>query len=94
MEIHLTREQEARITALAAKQGRSLDDVVGEAVDAWTDRQTILANLRASLDAAEADLSAGRGEEITAQTERAFLDGVKRDGRARSQTIWQPSRAV
>lgn len=84
MEIHLTREQEAQITAMAAAQGRTVDDVLTEAVGEWAERQSVLTEIRATLDAADAECALGGGHDITAENQRAVMDMIKRDGRARA----------
>ncbi len=82
MEIHLTREREAQITAMAAAQGRTVDDVLTQAVGEWAERQIALTEIRATLDAADAECAAGGGQDITAENQRAVMDMIKRDGRA------------
>lgn len=84
MEIHLTREQEAQITAMAVAQDRTVDDVLTEAVGEWAERQITLTEIRATLDAADAECASGDGHDITAENQQAVMDMIKHDGRARA----------
>jgi len=92
MEIRLPHDQEAHITALAAAVGSSMDDVVQEALGAWAERQTVLAEIRASLDVARAGIAAGRGTVITQESMHTLTDAIKRRGRelAAAQKSPQP----
>lgn len=84
MEIRLSQEQEACIAALAAQTGRSIDEVVVEALAAWAEQETTLAAFRASLDAAEDAIARGEGRPITRASMRSLADEVKRKGRERA----------
>lgn len=83
MEVHLLPGQEARIAALAARTGRSIDDVVQEALAVWAQREADLAEFRETLDEAEASLARGEGIEITQESMRQLADDVNRRGRER-----------
>jgi len=78
MEINLPSDQQAHIIALAARSGRSIDDVVQEALARWAEHETDLAEFRETLDAAEASLSRGEGLEITQESMRLLADDVNR----------------
>lgn len=84
MKIHLTHEQETQITAMAAAQGRTVDDVLTQAVGEWAEREITLTEIRATLDAADAECASGGGHDVTAENQRAVMDMIKRDGRARA----------
>lgn len=86
MEIKLTRDQADRIAALAAAKGRTVADALTEAVDAWAERQATLTEIRATLDAADAEYATGGGLEVTPDNERSVMDMIKRDGRTLSAT--------
>lgn len=83
MEVHLLPGQEAHITALAARTGRGIDEVVQEALALWAARETDLAEFRETLDEAEASLARGEGIEITQESMRHVADDVNRRGRER-----------
>lgn len=83
MEIHLSSAQEAHLAALAAASGRNLDDVVQEALAAWAERTTDMAELRASLDRAEAGLTRGEGMDITPASMQTLATDICQQGRAR-----------
>lgn len=82
MEIRLTPDQEAHIAMLAAQAGRSVDDVVVEALAAWVEQRTDLNAFRASLDDAEEGIARGQGRPITRESLRDIAADVKRRGRA------------
>jgi Arc/MetJ-type ribon-helix-helix transcriptional regulator len=83
MQIRLLRGQEATIAALAARTGRSMDDVVQEALARWAERETDLAEFRETLDEAEASLARGEGIEISEESMRHLAEDVNRRGRQR-----------
>lgn len=83
MEIHLPSDQQAHIIALAAHTGRSIDDVVQEALAKWAEHETDLAEFCETLDAAEASLARGEGIEITQDSMRQLAEDVNRRGRER-----------
>jgi hypothetical protein len=85
MEIRLPPDQEAHLFALAARSGRSADEVVREAIILWEERENarFLAAFRTSLDDAEASVARGEGTEITQESLREFTDDIKRRGRER-----------
>jgi Arc/MetJ-type ribon-helix-helix transcriptional regulator len=83
MEIHLSPGQEAAIATLAARTGRSMDDVVQEALAQWAERETDLAEFGETLDEAEASLARGEGIEITQESMRQLAEDVNRRGRER-----------
>jgi len=84
MEVRLTSEQEAYLAQLAARTGRSKDEAVQEAVADWVERQTALAEFRATLDEAEASIARGEGIEIAPASLQALADDVKKRGRERA----------
>lgn len=63
-----------------------------EGVALWEERENerLLAELRASLDAAEASLANGNGRVITKETMRELAEEVKRRGRARRDAVHLP----
>jgi len=84
MEIHLPPDQEAHITALAAKTGRSAEELVSEAIELWEhENMQALARLRQSCDEAEAAIRRGEGIEITPETMHALAHDIGKRGRAR-----------
>lgn len=83
MEIRLTPDQEDHIAMLAAQAGRSVDEVVVEALAAWAERKTALSAFRATLDAAEDSIADGQGRLVTPESARNLAEDVKRRGRAR-----------
>jgi Arc/MetJ-type ribon-helix-helix transcriptional regulator len=85
MEIHLSPDQEAHIAALAASSGRSIDELVRDAVALWEEREDAraLAEFRASLEAVEASLAGDKGRVITQTSMRDLAEDVKRRGRER-----------
>nr|WP_294528459.1 hypothetical protein [uncultured Rhodopila sp.] len=83
MEINLLPGQEAHIAALAARTGRSFDDIVQEALSHWAERETDLAKFRETLDESEASLARGEGIEITAEAMHELAEDVNRRGRER-----------
>jgi Arc/MetJ-type ribon-helix-helix transcriptional regulator len=85
MEIRLPPDQEAHIAALAASSGRSIDELVREAVALWEEHEDarVLAEFRASLDRAEASLAEGKGRVITQESMHELAEDVKRRGRER-----------
>lgn len=84
MEVNLTPEQESCIAALAARAGRSVGDVVTEALAAWAERETTIAAFRATLDAAEDSIARGEGTPITRESMRDLATHVKQQGRLRA----------
>lgn len=94
MEIRLPADQEAHLAALAAAAGRSADEIVLEAVALWEERENAraLAELRTSLDRAEASLAQGKGRIITQETMRELVDDVHRRGLARLSAEQKPLR--
>jgi hypothetical protein len=85
MEIDLSPDQEAHIAALAAGSGRSIEELVQDAVALWEERENTraLAEFRASLDVAEASFVADKGRVITQTSMRDLAEDVKRRGRER-----------
>ena len=85
MEIRLSPDQEARLAALAASAGRSADEIVQEAVALWEERENarVLAQVRATLDTAEASLAQGKGRVITQESMRELANEVHQRGLAR-----------
>ena len=62
MDVHLTAEQEARLTELAASEGRSAADVAAEAIARYIDEQARFAEMvAAGIGAAD------RGEFVSSQ---------------------------
>jgi len=90
MEITLTSDQEIYLSRLAAQAGRSTTEVVHEALAEWVGRQTTLAELRTSLDAAEASIARGDGIEITPEGLGSLAEDVKRRGRERAMKRSKP----
>lgn len=83
MEIRLTPDQEDYIAMPAAQAGRSVNDVVVEALAAWAEQRTDLAAFRATLDAAEESIARGQGRPVTRRSVRDLAEDIKRRGRAR-----------
>ena len=86
MEINLTSEQEAFLGQLAAAEGRSIDELIQEAVTRFTaerqaeltpddEHDTILAEFRGSLDEADASIDRGEGMLIASEQDRAVFVG-------------------
>lgn len=86
MEVRPTPDQEALIRA-AIDAGRfdSAEEAVKEALALWEEREraTALAELRASLDEAEASIDRGEGIEITPESMRQLVKDVMERCRAR-----------
>jgi len=83
MQIELTHEQEAHIAAVAARTGRNAEDLVREVLADWVADENALAELRASLDEAEAQAGHGEGRLVTRESMRQMAEDVKQRGRAR-----------
>jgi predicted transcriptional regulator len=83
MQIELTQEQEAHIATLAARTGRSVGEVVREALADWVADEAALAELKAGLDQAEAQAARSEGRVITRESMLQLADDVKQRGRAR-----------
>jgi Arc/MetJ-type ribon-helix-helix transcriptional regulator len=84
MEIRLPPEQEAHLAAIAASTGRSMDELVQEAIQLWEQEQErALAEFRETLDDAEASIDRGEGIDITPQSMRRLSKDVMERCRAR-----------
>ena len=94
MEIRLPPDQEAHLAAVAASTGRSTDELVQEAVALWEEREhaRTLAELRGSLEAAEASIRAGKGREVTKETLPQLVDDVIARCSARLAAEKNPTR--
>lgn len=79
----MTAEQASHFAALAMRAGRTLDDAVQEALAAWAERAMDLAELRASLDHAEAALAQDAGVAITADSMASLAADICHRGRER-----------
>ena len=85
MEVRLTADQEAFVRdALESGRLESPEEAAQEAFALWEERERRRAELRASLDAAEAAIDAGLGEPaVTRETVQELAARVKERGRAR-----------
>jgi putative addiction module CopG family antidote len=84
MEVHLTADQEAFVRqGIAAGRFRSEADAIAEALSLWEERERNRAEILAAVDAAEASLDRGEGIEVTEESMRELVEGVKKRGRAR-----------
>jgi hypothetical protein len=84
MEITLTAEQESFLGQLAAAEGRSMGELVQEAVARFTaerqaelipddEHDTVLAEFRASLDEADASIDRGEGILVACEADSVAL---------------------
>jgi len=82
MEIRSSPDQEALIRqAVEAGRFERPEDAVMEALALWEERERARAELRETLDDAEASLARGEGTEITRESMRELTDGImKRTG--------------
>lgn len=87
MEVRLTPDQEAFVRQ-AIESGRlhRPEDAIEEALSLWEERERKRAELRATIDLAEASLARGEGRVITEQSMRDLAEDVKHRGRARLAT--------
>jgi Arc/MetJ-type ribon-helix-helix transcriptional regulator len=84
MEIRLSPEQEAHLAAIAASTGRSMDELVQEAIQLWQQEQErAVAEFRKTLDDAEASIDRGEGIDITPESMRRLSKDVAERCRAR-----------
>jgi hypothetical protein len=84
MEVELTADQRAFANqAIQAGRLQREEEVVAEALALWEARERVRAEIFASVDAAEASLSHGKGRIVTEQSMRDLASEVKQHGRAR-----------
>ena len=82
MEVQLTPDQEALIRqAVASGRYLSAEAAVRDAMARWEERERARVELLATLDAAEADLDAGRYTDYTDATLPRLGDELKREAR-------------
>jgi hypothetical protein len=91
MEIHLLPDQEASLFGAAARSGRSIDQLVQEAVALWEEHERTAAEFRASLDEAEASIERGEGKEIGPDSLVRLADDVIERTRARLAVTSTPT---
>ena len=83
MEVRLTDDQQELIQqAVANGRYHSADEAVRAALAAWEENERRRMELIASLEAAEADLEAGRYTDYTEETLDELVEEIKREGRA------------
>lgn len=90
MEIRLPPDQEARLAAAAARAGRSMAELIQEAVALWEENERITAELRVSLDEAEASIAREEGLDLTRQALERLNDDLIERTRARLVTEGTP----
>ena len=86
MEVRIvpTPEQEAFIrVGIASGRFATAEDAAREALHQWEEHQRRRTELLVELDAAEASCERGEGRRLTPESVAAFIEDVKRRGRAR-----------
>lgn len=87
MDVHLTPNQEAFVReAMASGRLKSPEEAVSQALSLWEERERRRMEILAALDAAEADIEAGRFETYSDETLPDLVEEMKREARAAKQT--------
>lgn len=76
MEVHLTPEQEARLTKLAASTGRNEADIAGEVIGSYIDE---LADVQQMLDRRYDDFKRGNTKALTPEQLEQNLERRKQE---------------
>src|SRR5713101_5708250 len=82
MEVHPTPDQKAFVRQ--ARESRRLqreEDAVQEALFLWEERERKRVEILTAIDMAETSLARGEGREITPDSMRQLVDGIKQRGR-------------
>lgn len=84
MEVHLTPDQEAFVRqAIASGRLQRAEEAVEQALSLWEQRERNRMEILAALDAAEADVQAGRFVTYTDESLPELAEEIKREGHAR-----------
>lgn len=86
MEVHLTPDQEAFVrAAIASGRLQRAEDAVEQALSLWERRERERLEILAALDAAEADIEAGRFATYSDESLPELAEELKREARASRQ---------
>ena len=84
MEVQFTPDQQAFLReAIQSGRIRREEDALHEALALWEERERAQAEILTAVDLAEASLARGEGIDLTPESTRELVAGIKRRGRKR-----------